>query len=152
MKIKDIMTREVISITPNIGIVEIYNIFREKRIGGLPVIDKKGDIVGIVTKKELLAVMLPDYFTMIEDFLFVDDFGALDEELENLPELNLFLAEDLMVKEVATIDEDASLLKAPVIMHKYNIKHLPVVKGKKLVGVVTRSNILKALIERKGGL
>ena len=89
MKIKDIMTREVISITPNIGIVEIYNIFREKRIGGLPVIDKKGDIVGIVTKKELLAVMLPDYFTMIEDFLFVDDFGALDEELENLPEFQV---------------------------------------------------------------
>lgn len=149
MKIKDVMSKSVVSITPNIGIRQIYKIFCEKEFGGLPVVNKENKIVGIVTKSELLAVILPDYFGMIENFLFIDDFGALDKELEDLPELSLFLAEDLMIRDVATIDADASLLKAPVLMHKHNIRHIPVVKEEKLVGIITRSDILKALMEGK---
>ena len=84
---------------------------------------------------------------MIEDFLFIDDFGALEEELENLPELTLFLAEDLMVRDVIAIEADASLLKAPALMHRHSIRHLPVVEDGKLIGIITRSDILKALIE-----
>jgi len=149
MKIKDVMSKNVLSITPNIGIRRIYKIFCEKGFGGLPVVNKENKIVGMVTKNELLAVILPDYFGMIENFLFIDDFGALDEELEDLPELGLFLAEDLMIRDVATIDADASLLKAPVLMHKHNIRHIPVVKEGKLVGIITRSDILKALMKEK---
>jgi len=149
MKIKDVMSKRVVSITPNIGIRQIYKIFCEKGFGGLPVVNKENKIIGIVTKNELLAVILPDYFGMIENFLFIDDFGALDKELEDLPELSLFLAEDLMIRDVATIDADASLLKAPVLMHKHNIRYIPVVKEEKLVGIITRSDILKALMKEK---
>jgi len=149
MKIRDVMTKDVVSITPEAGIRQIFNIFLQKGFGGVPVVDKDTKIVGMVTKNELLSVILPDYFGMIEDFLFIDDFGALEEELENLPELKLFVAEDLMIRDVITIEAEASLLKAPVLMHKHNVRHLPVVENEKLVGVITRSDILKALIERK---
>jgi CBS domain-containing protein len=153
MKIRDVMTRDVVTITPNVGIQEIYRLFCKKGFGGLPVVTKEGRVVGMVTKNELLAVILPDYFGMIENFLFIDDFGALDKELDSLPELNLFLAEDLMVRNVITIDANASLLKAPVLMHKHNIKHLPVTEEGRLVGIITRSDILKALLEQgKGAL
>jgi len=149
MKIRDVMSKDVVTITPEVGIRRIYNIFYDKGFGGLPVIDKDNKILGLVTKGELLAVILPDYFGMIEDFLFIDDFGALEEELESLPELTLFLAEDLMIRDVVTIEANASLLKAPVLMHKHNIRHLPVVENGRLVGLITRSDILKALIDRK---
>lgn len=149
MKVRDVMSRDVMSITSDVGIRQIYRIFCERGFGGLPVVDKENRVIGLVTKNELLAVILPDYFGMIEDFLFIDDFGALEKELESLPELNLFLAEDLMLKEVVSIEADASLLKAPALMHKHNIRHLPVVEKGKLVGIITRSDILKALIERK---
>jgi len=149
MKIKDVMTRDVTSITPNIGIRKIYSIFCEKGYGGLPVVGTDNKVIGMVTKNEVLAVILPDYFGMIEDFLFIDDFGALEEELENLPELTLFIAEDLMVRDVVTIDQDASLLKAPVLMYKHNIRHMPVVDKGRLVGFITRADILKALIDKK---
>lgn len=149
MKIRDVMTKDVVTVTHEMGIRRIYDIFCDKGFGGLPVVDRDNRILGLVTKGELLAVILPDYLGMIESFLFIDDFGALEEDLESLPELKLFIAEDLMIRDVVTIGPDASLLKAPVLMHKHNIRQLPVVKDGRLLGIITRNDILRALIERK---
>lgn len=145
MKVKDFMTREVISVFSSTGIKDIYRILQEKNIGGVPVTDKEGRVLGIVTKNGLLTAVLPDYFDMIGDFLFIDDFGALEEELEHLPEFNLFIAEDLMIRDVAVVNEDASLLKVPALMDKYNINRLPVVdRSNKLVGVITKIDLCHA--------
>ncbi|MBN1353502.1 MAG: CBS domain-containing protein [Candidatus Omnitrophica bacterium] len=151
MKIRDVMKKDVISIDPSTGIHDIYRIFCEKRIGGVPVVDKKNNLLGMVTKKELLDVLNPDYFDMVSDFLFIDDFGALEEKLESLPSLELFIAEDLMIKNIITINENASLMKAPALMNKHNVKRLPVVnKSGKLVGIISRIDICHALFRGKG--
>lgn len=145
MKVKEIMTRDVICISPSEQLKDIYRIFCEKKIGGVPVVDEKKNILGIVTKKELLAALLPDYFDMIDDFLFIDDFGELEKILESIPELRLFIAEDLMMRKVITIDEDASVMKVPALMNKYGVRRVPVVKEGKLVGIITRTDICRAL-------
>ena len=146
MKVKDAMTKNIVKISPSLGIREIYKIFCEKQIGGVPVTDKSGRLLGMVTKTELLDVLIPDYFDMVGDFLFIDDFGVLEEKLESVPALELFIAEDLMVANVISIKEDASLMKAPVLMTKYNIRRLPVLnQDSKVVGVITRMDVCKAL-------
>ena len=146
MKVKDAMTKNIVKINPSLGIREIYKIFCEKHIGGVPVTDENGRLLGMVTKTELLDVLIPDYFDMIGDFLFIDDFGALEEKLESVPTLELFIAEDLMVRNVISIKENASLMKAPVLMIKYNIRRLPVLdRDKKVVGVITRMDVCKTL-------
>ena len=151
MKVKDIMTKDVIKIGPSVGIREIYNIFRDKNIGGVPVVDSDNKLLGLVTKTELLDVLIPDYFGMVTDFLFIDDFGALEEKLESLPSLELFIAEDLMISGLISIKENASLMKAPVLMNKYNIRRLPVVSDdNRLVGIVTRMDVCDALFNGKG--
>ncbi|NQU95882.1 MAG: CBS domain-containing protein [Candidatus Omnitrophica bacterium] len=151
MKVKDIMTKDVIKISPSIGIREIYNIFREKNVGGVPVVDNDNKLLGLITKTELLDVLIPDYFGMVTDFLFIDDFGALEEKLESLPSLELFIAEDLMISGLISIKENASLMKAPVLMNKYNIRRLPVVDAdNRLVGIVTRMDVCDALFNGKG--
>ena len=100
----------------------------------------------MVTKTELIDVLIPDYFDMVSDFLFIDDFGALEDKLEAIPSLDLFIAEDLMITNVITINENASLMKAPVLMNKYNVRRLPVInKDKKLVGIATRMDVCSAL-------
>jgi len=145
MKVKDAMSTDIISVSPSTGIIDIYNLIHEKGIGGVPVVDNEKKVLGIVTKNEILQTILPDYFDMIEDFLFIDDFGALEEELEYLPDLKLFLAEDLMVKDVATVDENASLLKVPALMEKHNVNRLPVIdKNKRLVGIITKIDLCHA--------
>ncbi len=148
MRVKDVMTRAIITIKPSTGIREIYNIFCEKQIGGMPVVDGENKLLGMVTKTELLNVLIPDYFDMIGDFLFIDDFGVLEEKLESTPTLSLFIAEDLMVRNVIGISANASLMKAPVLMNRYNVKRLPVVdSNNKLVGIITRMDVCKALFD-----
>ena len=145
MIVKDHMTRNVISVSPAKGIKDIFRIFKEKNIGGVPVVNSENRILGIVTKNELLTAILPDYFDMIGDFLFIEDFGALEEELESIPELNLFIAEDLMRRDVVAVNEDASLLKVPALMDKYNVNRIPVTdKNEKLVGIITKIDLCHA--------
>ncbi|MGB2705610.1 MAG: CBS domain-containing protein [Candidatus Omnitrophota bacterium] len=152
MKVKDVMTRDVITVRPSVGLREIYGILCEKNIGGVPVADNERKLLGMVTKTELIDVLIPDYFDMIGDFLFIDDLGALEEKLEAMPSLELFIAEDLMVRNVISINENASLMKAPVLMNKYNVRRLPVVDNdNKLVGVITRMDVCKALFNGGAG-
>lgn len=151
MKVKDVMARDTIKVGPSTGIRKIYDIFCEKNISGVPVVDAENRLLGMVTKTELLEVLVPDYFDMLDEFLFIDDFGALEERLESIPNLELFIAEDLMIRDIITINENASLMKAPALMNKYKIRRIPVVdEGKKLVGIITRMDLCKALFN--GGL
>jgi len=150
MKVKDVMTKEVVTVKPSTGIREVYKTIREHNIGGVPVVDADNRFLGMVTKTELLDVLIPDYFGMVTDFLFIDDFGALEDKLENIPNLELFIAEDLMAGNAISLSEDASLMKAPVLMSKYKVRKLPVVdKENRLVGIVTRMDVCDALFNGK---
>ncbi|MBL7158429.1 MAG: CBS domain-containing protein [Candidatus Omnitrophica bacterium] len=146
MKIKDVMTKSVITVKPSAGIRELYRIFCEQHVGGVPVVDKDMKVLGMVTKSELLDVLMPDYFEVVTDFLFIDDLGALEEKLEFIPTLELFIAEDLMVRDVITINEKASLMKAPVLMNKYNVRRLPVISDEGVLsGIITQMDVCEAL-------
>ena len=150
MKVKDCMTRDVVYVTSSTKIKDIYKLFCERNIGGVPVVDRDKRVLGMVTKTELLTALLPDYFDMIDDFLFIDDFGELEKTLKSMPELSLFIAEDLMVRDIITIEEDASLMKIPVLMSKYNLRRIPVVKDGKLTGIIARMDICRALFNNSG--
>lgn len=151
MKAKDVMSKDVITISPSTGIRVIFELFKKTRYGGLPVVDKDNKILGMVTKAEMLSVLLPDYFDMLgENIIFIDDFGALDEEFESLPMFELFIAEDIMKKGGVTVDEDASLLKVSAMMQKFNVRRILVAKEGVLKGIITRGDICKAFFEKGG--
>jgi CBS domain-containing protein len=148
MKAKDVMTKEIVTVSPSSGIREIYDIFKKTRYGGIPVVDKNNKILGMVTKAEILSVLLPDYFDMLgENIIFIDDFGTLDEEFESLPAFELFIAVDIMKKGSITVDENSSLLKAVAVMKKYNVRRILVAKDNILKGIITRGDICKAFFE-----
>jgi len=150
MKAKDIMSKDVVVVSASTGIREIYEIFKNTRYGGVPVVDKDKKILGMITKAEILSVFLPDYFDMLgENIMFIDDFGALDEELESLPSFELFIAEDIMKKGSVTVEENASLLKVVAIMIKHNVRRILVAKDGVLQGIITRGDICRAFFERR---
>lgn len=148
MKAKDVMSKDVVSVSSSAPMREIYDVLKKTRYGGIPVIDKDKKILGMITKTEILTVFLPDYFDMLgENIVFIDDFGALDEDFESMPSFELFVAEDIMRKAVVTVDENASLLKIVAVMQKYGVHRILVVKDGALQGIVTRSDICRAFFE-----
>jgi len=148
MKAKDVMAEKVVTVLSSTGIRDIYDFFKKTRYGGVPVVDKDKKILGMITKAEMLAVFLPDYFDMLgENIVFIDDFGALDEEFESMPSLELFVAEDIMRKGAVTVEEDASLLKVVAMMEKYRVRRILVARDNVLQGIITRSDICKAFFE-----
>lgn len=150
MTARDVMTRDVVTVSPSAGIREIYDIFKKMRCGGLPVVDKDRRILGMITKAEILSILLPDYFDMLgENIIFIDDFGTLDKEFEALPSFELFIAEDIMKKGAVTVQDNASLLKIVAMMKKYNVRRILVEKGGILKGIVTRSDICRAFFENR---
>jgi len=152
MKARDVMSKDVVTVSPSAGIRAVYDIFKKTRYGGVPVVDGDKKILGMITKAEMLSVLLPDYFDLLGDnIVFIDDFGALDEEFESLPTFELFIAEDIMQKGARTVDEDASLLKVVAMMKKYGVRRILVAKDNILKGIITRGDICGAFFE-SGGL
>lgn len=150
MNAKNIMSKDLVTVFPSAGIREIYNIFKKTRYGGIPVVDRENKILGIITKADILSVFLPDYFDMLgENLIFIDDFGALDEEFESLPSLELFIAEDLMNRTVVTVEEGVSILKVAAMMSKHNVRKILVEKDGVLKGIITRGDICRVFFEER---
>ncbi|MDI6704346.1 MAG: CBS domain-containing protein [bacterium] len=147
MKVKEYMTKEVTTVSSSATFREVGEILYKNAFDILPVIDKKKELLGVVSKADLLHAVLPDYFDLLSDFSFVRDFGALEIDKDSIFMIErLLVVSDLMTKHVITIGEDDSLLKAIAVMNKNKVRVLPVVKGNKLIGIISRRDILRAFL------
>lgn len=136
MLVKERMSRHPITITPDVSLHDALRIMREEKVRRLPVLDKNGQLVGIVLEKDLLYAS-PSPATSLSVY-----------------ELNYLVAkikiEDLMTREVITIEEDCPLEEAARIMVDNDIGGLPVMRGHKLVGMITESDLFKVFLELLG--
>jgi acetoin utilization protein AcuB len=137
MLVKDRMTTDPVTITTNTSFPDAYRIMREKKIRHLPVLDKKGELVGIVSRTDLLHAS-PSSATTLSVF-----------------EINYLLA-NLHVSEVMssppiTVLEDAPLEEAAKVMVKNKIGCLPVVRDDLLVGMLTETDVFETFVEILGG-
>jgi len=145
-KVREIMTTEVVTVAAGTPLSSALEVFADRVIGGIPVVDENRHVVGMVTKKSLLHMFMPEYLELIEDFSFVDDFGLLETEpLEDFADA-LFLVVDVMEREFHTISPESSLLKAAVVMDRKDCSVLPVAGDDHVLqGIVTRTDIFRAL-------
>ena len=137
MLVKDRMTSNLVTITPDTSFPDAFHIIREKRIRHLPVVDKKGKLVGIVTQTDLLHAS-PSAATSL-----------------SVSEINYLLA-NLHIREVMssppiTVSEDAPLEEAARVMVEKKIGCLPVTRDGALVGMITETDIFEAFVEVLGG-
>lgn len=148
MLAKDIMTKEVITVKKDATIQQIAKILTENRISGVPVVDEDGQIIGIVTKKDLLykdvEPRFPSYVEVLGGIIFVDGVKHYEEELKKLVANT---ASDIMTTNVITISEDVDVKKIAEIMVERGINRLPVTNERKLVGIVSRGDIIKSLMQ-----
>jgi CBS domain-containing protein len=143
MQVKDIMTSPVVSIEPDTSITQAVQIMLQRRISGLPVVDKEGRLVGVVTEGDLLRRAETGTEHKRPRWLeFLVGPGRLADEYTRTHGRKVL---DVMTADPATVTEDTSLEEIVKLMEKRRIKRVPVVRGESVVGIVSRANLLHAL-------
>ena len=134
MKIKNWVTKEVITISPEASVKEAFGLMKSMGIRHLPVVEK-GFLKGIVTDRDLRRPKISDVFKTWDELYRIND----DIQVE-----------DVMVSPSITIGEEASIKEAAQIMAQKRIGALPVTDSKeKMVGIITESDVLRAFVAGK---
>lgn len=144
MKASDVMTRHVISINPDSSVAEAAKLMVENRISGLPVIDSDGKLVGIVTEGDMLRRSEIATERRRSHWLeFLISPGRLANEYVRTHGRKV---REIMTAEPQTITEETALDEIVLMMEKKRIKRLPVLRGEQVVGIVSRANLVHALV------
>lgn len=143
MLVRDAMTTNVISVTKFESVTHVANILTEKNISGLPVVDKEQKVIGIITQADILSMVGVGREHTFKDLLKY----MLGEPL---PERRVGdLVGDVMTSPALTIKPEANIAEAVRIMDEKRIRRLTVVDdANNLIGILTRADILKAVIEK----
>ena len=143
MKVQDIMTRKVLSIEPNTPVLQAVRSMLENRISGLPVVNADGNLVGIVTEGDFLR--RAETTTERRRPRWLEFFVGPGRLADEYVHTHARKVADVMTPEPYTVTEATPLEDVVQLMEKHGIKRLPVVRGKLLVGIVSRANLLHAL-------
>jgi CBS domain-containing protein len=143
MKAKDIMTSPVISVEPDASIWQAVRIMLQRRISGLPVIDKDGHLLGMVSEGDFLRRAETGTQRQRSRWLeFLLGPGRLADEYTRSHGRKV---QEIMTPDPVTVAEETPLEEVVRTMEKRRIKRLPVMHGKDVVGIVTRANLVHAL-------
>jgi CBS domain-containing protein len=144
MNAKDVMTREVISVAPDATVLQAARVMLQHRISGLPVIDSAGKLVGIVSEGDFLRRRETQTERRRSRWLeFLMGPGKMAAEYTQTHGNKV---SEVMTDEVQTVDENAALEEIVELMERRRIKRVPVVRDGKVTGIVTRSNLMHAMV------
>jgi len=136
MLVRERMSSHPATITPDVPITEALRLMRDKQVRRLPVLDQEGNLIGIVSEKDLLYAS-PSPATSLSIY-----------EMHYL--LSQLRIQELMTKDVITVTPDTLLEEAARIMVDNKIGGLPVTEGRKLLGIITQTDIFEVLLEQFG--
>ncbi len=148
---KDIMNKEVITIQKHASIEKLSSLLLKHEISGVPVVDDQGNMIGVVTEGDIIVkdsdLQFPTYFKLLDSIIYLE---SLSKFKRNLKKHMGTKVEDIMSKNVVTIDQETPVNKIANIMTSKNINRVPVVdQDKNLVGIVTRADLIKSMTEQE---
>lgn len=147
MKAQDVMSRDVVTVTPEETVLHAARLMLQRRFSGLPVVDPTGALVGIVTEGDFLRRTETGTLRRRPRWIeFLVGPGPLAAEYTHTTGR---LVGEVMTRDVHTVTEEMDLQDVVDLMQRHRIKRLPVVRRGRLVGIVTRQNLLSALITRR---
>ena len=147
MNARDVMTREVVSVASDTPMQKIAALLVEKRISGVPVVDGSGAPIGMVSEGDLTGRSEAEREARQDWWLTMLAEGeAVSPEF--LASLNYPTARDMMSAPVISIDEETSLGEIAELLTTHRIKRVPVVRDGRIVGIVSRADLVRALAAR----
>ncbi|MGB5048734.1 MAG: CBS domain-containing protein, partial [Caldilineaceae bacterium] len=150
MLVQDIMTSEVITTSPQASIREVAELMRQHAISALPVVSSAGELVGIVTEVDLITrhapPRQPQYIPLLWGLIpmRLDDYSTYKKQVGHILAVN---AQQLMSEDPATVRPTDTIEHAAELMIKPGHRSLPVLENGKLVGIITRTDLVQLIEE-----
>lgn len=147
LKVKDIMTKDVVSVTRETTVLELAKIFAEKHISSLPVVDDAGSLVGIVTETDLVeqdkSLHIPTVISIFDWVIYLESDRKFEKELKKMTGKKVG---DIYSPEPLTVSADDPVARVADIMSSHKVNALPVVEAGRVVGIVARIDLIRAMI------
>ena len=144
MKAKDVMTEDVVSVGPETTVRDIARLLLEHRISAVPVLGKGGRLLGIVSEGDLMR--RTETHTERPRSWWLSLLDGPDGGAERYLKTHGLTARDVMTAQPLTVKEGTPLEKIATLLERKRIKRVPVMRGAKVVGIVSRANLLHALV------
>jgi CBS domain-containing protein len=147
-RIREIMDPSPATVSPDASVQDVVAALREHQLPGVPVVDADGRCLGIVTEADLVLpddegdLHIPHYVNLFGGTVFLEPLGRFENRLRKAFAAS---AADMMTRDPDTVDPDTSVRDAARLIHDTGHNRLPVVEDGRLVGVVTRVDVLGAL-------
>src|SRR6516164_850700 len=147
MKAADVMMSNVITVGPDATVQEVADILLKNRISGVPVIGGQGELVGIVSEGDLLR--RPEAGTVRRSPWWLGLLASNEGLAADYIKSHSRKVEDVMTRRVVTATPETPVAEVATLLEKHAIKRVPIVKDGKMVGIVSRANLLQALAALK---
>lgn len=149
MQVKDIMTRDVISVRPDTPVATVARLFREKAISGMPVVNPAGEVVGIITEVDLVArharPHFPSYFQFLDGIIYLESTKRYRESMRHILATT---AGELMTTPAQTVGPEMDVQDLATFMVEHRVNPVPVIDDEEnLVGVVSHTDLLRMIEE-----
>jgi CBS domain-containing protein len=150
LKAKDIMTKDMLTVTPKTEIAKAAKILLEKGVNGLPVVEA-GRLVGILCQSDLIAqqkkLPIPSLFTLLDGFIPLRSAKHFEKAFQKFAATTVA---DSMTPDPVTVQPETSIEEIAALMVDKNFHTLPVVEGGKLVGIIGKEDVLRTLMSSAG--
>ncbi len=147
MKAGDVMVSNVISVGPDATVQEVAALLLRNRISGVPVLGPQGELLGIVSEGDLMR--RPEAGTQPRHSWWLNLLGSKDGMAAEYIKSHSRKAVDVMTRRVVTASPDTPIGDVAALLEKHGIKRVPIVRDGKVVGIVSRANLLQALASFK---
>jgi CBS domain-containing protein len=145
-RVREFMVRDLTAVSPDATLREVAKILARRRLAGLPVVDEKQRLVGFISEADIIHSIVPSHGQ--KEQMFLRNFAELTRKMSQVGERKV---RDYMTQNVETVREDDDIYALADLMLGNNYKSLPVVREGRLVGIVSRAEVARAMMEETEG-
>ena len=147
--VRDIMTTDLITLTPDTDVVKAAQVLLDQHINGAPVVDKNGKLVGIICQSDLVAqqkkLPIPTLFTLLDSVIQLTSKKQIEKQIGKIAALTVAEA---MTPDPVTVTPDTAIETVAALMVDNSFHTLPVVESDQLVGIIGKEDVLRTLLPK----
>ena len=145
---RQLMSKDVITVTRETEVRELAKIFSENKISGAPVLDEQGKLIGVVTESDLIyqnkKVHIPTAVAILDAVFYLETPAKMEQELKKISGTKV---RDIFAPEAISVEPDTPLDEVATLMAEKHIHTLPVLDNNSLVGVIGKSDIIRMIAQ-----
>jgi CBS-domain-containing membrane protein len=145
LKVNDCMKQKVVYVSPEATIKEAAELFIQKHVGTLIVLDSEKHLLGLLQMRDLISLAIPDFINLFKKVDFIHDFGVLEQNKPDAKTLKRTVRE--IMSSAISVEESTGLLHAAVILQEHQFTDMPVIDHEgRTVGIVSYTDVGVALL------